>query len=119
VRQLTEGTAFRNCIFWGNNANLSDFNEFAVVLEQEESQIYFFNDCALDTDLDVSDGPHYLNIRNGLTPPFEAAADGDFHLNTTSNAWQAQSIGFPDLDLDGVSRSSNFPPEKGCYEFAD
>lgn len=112
-------TWFHNCIFYGNNATLSNFNEFVVDMVEEQSQDYRFEFCAVDTDQDVSNGLRYNGITNGIAPPFVNASASDFHLSV--NATSVWNGGFtdgpsflPNFDLDQFGR--NFPGRKGCYE---
>ena len=116
VRPL-ENTLFRNCIMWGNNAGLTDFNEFAVAIQEDEfvpPASYFFSNCAVDTDEDVEDPTFYLNILNGATPPFTSVNSNDFTLNNSTSIWQCPFVDTAPIDLAGVGRFSNI--EKGCYE---
>ncbi len=118
VRPLTN-TWFHNCIVWGNNAGLSNFNEFFVDIENEQAQDYRFEHCAVATTIDLSDENRFSSIINGATPPFISAAAGNFRLSP--NAASIWSGGFiqgdtwsPVTDLDLIPRI--FPGWKGCYE---
>ena len=118
IRPLTN-TWFHNCIMWGNNASLSDYNEFLVDLQQEESQEYNFQFCSIDTDIDLTNPARYTGIVNGTVPPFIDPAMSDFKLSpNASTVWNG---GFPvgdtwnpPTDLDQLPRS--FPGRRGCYE---
>lgn len=117
VRPLTD-TWFHNCIMYGNNAALSDFNEFVVDIQQPEFQDYRFEFCAVDTDLDLSDVARFNQMVNSVTPPFVSAAGGDFHLvSSASSTWNGGFVSetwSPPTDLDGFTRL--LPGRKGCYE---
>lgn len=118
VRPLTN-TWFHNCIMWGNNANLNEFSEFIVDIQNDEQHAYRFEFCSVDTEQDMSSSIRFNGMINGTPPPFIAPNSIDFHLSTNiSSAWQA---GFPlgdswspSTDLDGVGRS--FPGRRGCFE---
>jgi hypothetical protein len=118
-RRSIQDTWFHNCIFWGNNATLSNFNEFVVDMVDDELQDYRFEFCALDSDQNVADGLRYNGIINGISPPFVNSSAGNFHLSANATSlWDgeftvAQSF-LPLFDLDQVSRS--LPGRKGCYE---
>ncbi|MFZ6051244.1 hypothetical protein [Halocola ammonii] len=117
VKQFTE-TRFRNCIMYGSNANQNDFNEFVVVLENEEMQDFEFSYCLVDTDENVSNSDGYSNMTNGIAPTFVSPGSGDFHLSSAPSAMQGTPEDMPTtLDLDNQFRV--FPPEKGCYEFVN
>jgi hypothetical protein len=118
VRPLTN-TWFHNCIMWGNNANLNQFSEFIVDVQNDDQHDYRFEYCSVDAEQDLSSPLRFYEMVNGTTPPFVAPSSGDFHLSVNiSSAWQA---GFPSgptwswpTDLDFISRS--LPGRKGCYE---
>ncbi len=116
VRTLNN-TWFHNCIIYGNNAALSDFNEFFVDIEQEQFQDYRFEFCAVDTDQDLSDPLRFNQMVNGVNPPFVAAEAADFHLSASTSTWNAGFVSpsfTPLQDLDALTR--NLPGRKGCYE---
>lgn len=108
---------FRNCILYGNNADLTDFSEFFIDLEEEDFQQFVFTNCFVDTERDVSDdGNHFFNISNNPSePPFEGPFDGDFDLPISINSnLTASQIGGVGEDIEGWSRFS--PTALGCYE---
>lgn len=120
IRPLTN-TWFHNCIMWGNNAGLTDFDEFLVDLEEEASQDYRFEFCSVDTDADISDPNRFNGMVNGTVPPFLDPLLNDFHLSANASAvWNG---GFPTggdtwsppTDLDQAQRSP-LPGRRGCYE---
>lgn len=117
VRPLVD-TEFKNCIMWGNNASLSDFNEFVAVMQESDAidpPEYVFTSCAVDTDVNVENSANFQFMVNGQSPPFVSVSNNDYHLNTSSSIWQTVTLSDQAfVDLDGVQRFSNI--EKGCYE---
>ena len=116
VRPLNN-TEFKNCIMWGNNANLTDFNEFAVAIETDEfvpPAEYVFNNCSVDTDINLTDPTIYTGMVNAQSPPFVSPSAGNFRLGNNLSIWGGTSTTIA-LDLDGVFRT--FPPTRGCYQF--
>lgn len=118
VRNL-EDTWFHNCIFWGNNAGLSDFNEFLVDLESPESQDVKFSFCAVSSNEDLSDAAVYSNIINNQTPPFNNPNEGNFRLGSNpASSWLGGFVAgdtwLPSADLEGEFRQP--PGRKGCFE---
>lgn len=112
-----EETLFRNCIFYGSNAELNDFDEFVVDMREEELQDYRFEHGLVDTDGDVNNGLRYFNMKNQQDPRFEAPYDGDFHLRSNSPALDAGVVqGTVFTDLDGNFRPAGLAPDMGCYE---
>lgn len=118
IRQLTN-TWFHNCIMWGNNASLSNFNEFVADIQEDAFQDYRFEFCSVDTEIDISDPNRFNGMINGTTPPFVSTLNNDFHLvPNASSVWEG---GFPvgqtfpiPTDLDAASRE--LPGRRGCYE---
>lgn len=118
VRPLID-CRFRNCIMYGNNAQLTDYNEFLVDLEEEESQDYAFSYCLVDTDSDV-DGGRYDNMST-LAPYLSGPSDFNFTISpagSTQNRMFGINFGnTPTLDIQG-----NGPYQgtyyKGCYNYA-
>ena len=110
-----EGSELNNCIVWGNNYSLTDFDELVLSVLSPPSEPIFRN-CALD----VQDEDFPLDLIQACTvddtPDFASISDRDFHLGSNNAIWnggQSQfSIG---LDLDGLPRSVGVP-DKGCYE---
>ncbi len=122
-RPFTASTEFRNCIIWGNNANLEDHDE--LTSDIYSPNIYtspLFRSCALDIQYDEFP----MNIigedcSTDLAPEFQSVISRDFHLTGNSSAWEGISSIPPfepsevSLDLDGMPRSTN-TPDIGCYE---
>ena len=118
LRTLNE-TWFHNCIMYGNNAELSDFNEFLVDIQEDDFQDYRFEYCGVDTDQDLSNEARFLNMVNGQQPPFIDTFTGNFRLSgNASSSWNdGTPLGptcTPGSDLEGTIRQ--FPSTKGCYE---
>jgi len=122
-RPFVEGTEFRNCIIWGNNANLDDHDELTSNLFN--ASIYsspLFNSCGVDVQ--DEDFPQTIlsdNCTTDAEPPFHSVIFRDFHLEGNNTIWDGISS-IPPLsaadvstDLDGAPRST-FSPDIGCYE---
>lgn len=110
-----EGSKLNNCIFWGNNAELTDFDELIVSVLSPLSQPLFYN-CALD----VQDQDFPLTLLESCTlddaPDFASITNRDFHLASNNAIWNGGASQFAiGLDLDGLPRSVGVP-DKGCYE---
>ena len=69
IRNFGEAV-FENCIMHGNNAQLSDFSEWILDLEDLEVVSYEFSSCYVDSDEDLSDdGAHFFNMKKSENPP--------------------------------------------------
>ena len=122
-RPFAEGTEFRNCIAYGNNAGLDDFSEFfpdlfdptiynsplvthSAIHHQEEN----FPDWILDEFTTVNQ-----------IPPFSNTNEEDFALTGASVVWNGTAstdvfdVFDVSTDLLGMDRSLS-TPTKGCYE---
>lgn len=114
VRSL-DGSAFNNCIFWGNNYSLTDFDELVVSLLAPPAVPFIRNSA-----VDVQDEDFPLEILESTTtenvPPFASTSDRDFHLSSNNTLWDGGSSQFAiGLDLDGLPRVIGLP-DKGCFE---
>ena len=110
---------FRNCVFYGSNASLSEFGEFILDVDLPENENYKFENCVVDTEQDISDGQKFMNVSNNIAPSFISTADFDFRPTSNSVLREA---GIPiggalTLDLIGTSRADGFLPDIGCLEF--
>jgi hypothetical protein len=119
VRPLTD-CLFRNCIMYGNNAQLTDYNEFVVSLEEEELQDYEFKYCLVDTDIDVDGGP-YQNMTT-LAPYLSGPADFNFTISPAGSSQNRMfGINFgdtPTLDIQGNGPYTGIY-YKGCYNYSE
>jgi len=122
-RPFQTETEFRNCIVWGNNATLDDFDELvASILDPTVYSGQIFTSSALDVQ--DEDFPYNL-IASDCTleqePPFQSELSRNFRLEGNSAIWNGVSSMPPfdatevSLDLDGLPRST-FSPDKGCFE---
>ena len=105
-------TQIRNCIIYGNSANLTDFSELVVDLKEEESQDYLFSYCLVDYNESLADATRWDNIIN--QPPFFCDVyEHDFHLSTNSSRMIGGPFNSGVLDLD--LQETGF--WKGCYDY--
>jgi len=116
-------TEFRNCIAYGNNANLNDFSEVILdVLDPDWYTSPFFRASAIHHQEKTF--PDWLYDSSTILneqPPFVDATGGDFRLEGTASQWS----GIPStpefsaldvsVDLLGEPRNTMFPT-RGCYE---
>lgn len=111
VRPLIN-TVFTNCIMYGNNALLNDFNELAIDLAEPEMQSLFFEYCLVDTDINVDQDSRFVNCINGIAPPFCDGSGFNFKLsnNASSVVGKPNGVG---QDIRGVINGD----WKGCYDF--
>ena len=115
VRPLVN-CSFRNCIMFGSNAFLNDFNEFVIDVEESGSPQYLFEYCLVDTDINVNNGSQFNEMKNGLGPFFLNPGGGDFHISTNDSRMFGQPFETsPFSDLDDVVSSNPF--YKGCYNY--
>ena len=117
IRPLTE-TRFLNCIMWGNNAELDEFDELVIDLEGDDNDL-FIRGSAVDMD---ATGPSEWVEESSIdaAPPFADVFNRDFHILSGNNLWNGIGVptGLPLLstDLDGLPRVVGSAPDKGCYE---
>ena len=109
------GSAFNNCIFWGNNHSLTDFDEFVVSLLNPPTEPFIRH-----TAVDVQDVDFPLSILEDCTvddaPPFNSITSRDFHIESNNALWDGSFGQFSiPVDLDGNPRIIG-NPDKGCYE---
>lgn len=122
-RPFLSSTEFRNCLIWGNNATLNDFDELvSSILDPSFYTDQIFTSCSVD----VQDEDFPLNIIGDnctidLEPPFTSTINRNFRLEGNSSIWNGISSMPPfdaadvSSDLDGLPRST-FSPDRGCYE---
>ena len=114
IRSL-EGSEFRNCIVWGNNATLPDFDELAADLLAPPSDPLFLN-SAVDADAGLFPGDLLQGSSTAQAPPFFSVIDRDFHLASNASVWEGGASNFSIVrDLDGLPRAVGLP-DKGCFE---
>ncbi len=114
IRNL-EDTEFRNCIMYGNNADLSDYDEFVLNIEEEDTQDYKFSYCMVDTDEDVTSNMlRYEEVRKDFEVDFVDPFEDDFHLNDNHVKLRGWNYGVTNLDIEWSPRLTNF--NLGCYE---
>jgi hypothetical protein len=108
IFQVTD-SRFRNCIMYGNNAQLSDYSEFVVNMEDEAAQQYSFLSCLVDSEFDLSDPNRYSEMVINQAP----FLCDNFKISQASSRMQGsgQVPGAPDLA--GVFNGD----WKGCYDF--
>jgi hypothetical protein len=122
-RPFLDGTEFRNCIIWGNNAELEDHDELTSNLYDASIYSDLFTACGVDVQ--DEDFPQFILSDNTTTdaePPFiSTSLNRNFRLDSNSPIWSGISSIPPftasevSSDLDGMPRST-FSPDKGCYE---
>ena len=117
IRQLTE-SRFLNCVMWGNNAELDEFDELVVDLEGDVNDL-LLRGCAVD--LDAAGSAEWIEESTlDEAPPFANVFIRDFHLASSNSLWNGVGVpaGLPFLstDLDGLPRVVGSAPDVGCYE---
>ena len=116
VRALVD-CDFNNCIMFGNNAFLTDFNEFVVDVDATTTNDFKFRYCLVDTDQSVEDGGDvYTGMSNNQGPFFCNPSAGDFRVNSLGVLMEGQT-GFANYlqdDIEGITWS---PIMKGCYSY--
>jgi hypothetical protein len=110
-----DGSLFNNCIFWGNNHSLTDFDEFVVSMINPP-----VNPIIRYSAVDVQDIEFPLSILENCTvdqvPPFASVTSRDFHIDSNNALWDGSFGQFSiPVDLDGNPRIIG-NPDKGCYE---
>jgi len=115
VTRSLEGSEFRNCIIWGNNAGLTDFDELVSDLINPPSEPIIRYSAV---DVQDEDFPNEIlfECSTDEAPPFASTIDRDFHLGSNSSLWEGESSQFfIPTDLDGLPRNVGIP-DKGCFE---
>ncbi len=108
--------SFNNCIMYGNNAFLANFNEFVVDVDASITNEYIFRYCLVDTDTNVENDANYLDMSNQQAPQLCSPANGNFQISVLSSLMtgSVQNTNFLPADISGLSWS---PMMKGCYNF--
>lgn len=114
IRSL-EGSRFNNCIIWGNNATLDDFDELVADLANPPASP-LITQSAVDVQDEDFQFDLLLDCTTDAAPPFANTPDRDFHLTGNNSLWEGGNAQFPiATDLDGLPRVVGLP-DKGCYE---
>ncbi len=118
VRSLGD-SRFRNCAFYGDNANLTDYSEFIVDVEMPEMENYFFQNCLVDSEQDLSDEVKFISLINQQNASFVDPTFGNFRptLNSPLREAAIPLGGALGEDLAGVSRFGGVPPDIGCLQY--
>jgi hypothetical protein len=117
VREIYE-SRFNNCIMFGNNAFLTDFNEFLLDLDDGAPTDYRFRYCLVDTEESVEDdGVHFESMSNSQAPLFCNTTEGNFKLSSSGLLMAGTSVSVNNLpeDIEGTSWGSQV--WKGCYAY--
>jgi hypothetical protein len=109
------GSIFNNCIFWGNNYALTDFDELVVsILNPPVDPI--IRHSAIDVDDEEFPQAILENCTQDQVPPFVSVTSRDFHIDSNNSLWDGSFSQFSiPVDLDGNPRIIG-NPDKGCYE---
>jgi hypothetical protein len=111
TRPLLE-TEFRNCIMYGNNAFLNDFDEFIIDLVEDANPQYAFKYCLIDSELNVNDdGNHWESMINQQAPFLCNPSNLNFKISNGSS----RMIGGPFGQFDITQNETG--DWKGCYDF--
>jgi hypothetical protein len=102
---------------FGNNAFLSDFNEFLLDLDDAAPTNYLFRYCLVDTDESVeNDGIHFEDMSNGQAPLFCNTELLNFRISANSDIMQGVfSPSAEQFDIEGNFWSGQV--WKGCYAY--
>ena len=117
VREIYD-SQFNNCILFGNNAFLTDFNEFLLDLDDGAPTNYRFRYCLVDTDESVEDdGVHFESMSNNQAPLLCNPAEGNFRLSSSGLLMAGTAVSVNNLpeDIEGTSWASQV--WKGCYAY--
>lgn len=111
VRTLVD-CAFRNCIMYGNNAFLNDFDEFIIDVVEDELQQYAFRYCLVDTEINVNDdGNHWESMINQQTPFLCNPSNGNFSISNGGSRMLGGPFGQFDINQNETG------DWKGCYDY--
>lgn len=108
---------FGNCIVYGRNGE-----EVLYAFNDQAPYNYFFDNCLLKTEQEITDAAHYLDSFKNEDPLFFNPDSLDYHLDTLSPAIDRGKLQIVlespldiTLDLDQVNRADS--PDLGAYEF--
>jgi hypothetical protein len=121
VRDIYEST-FNNCIMFGNNAFLTDFNEFLLDLNEAPNQEvlldYRFRYCLVDTDESVEDdGNYFESMINNQAPFFCNSDEGNFRISAESDIMLGTDVSVNNKQTDIEGNFWGGQVWKGCYAF--
>ena len=117
-RSLGE-TRFRNCAFYGDNANQADYSELIVDVLDPEIEQYVFQNCLVDTEQDISDPLKFINLINQQNASFLDPSVYDFRP-TQNSPLREEALplgGALAIDLAGESRFTGSAPDIGCLQY--
>jgi hypothetical protein len=109
---------FNNCIMFGNNAFLSDFNEFSLDIDDGIPSGFVFRYCLVDTDENVEDdGTRFLDMSNNQAPFLCDPVNMNYHISSGGLVMSGNQASANPLteDIDGMSWGTQL--WKGCYAF--
>lgn len=108
---------FNNCIMYGNNAQLDDFNEFLIDTDDSSPAEYVFRYCLVDTDQSVEEGVSFVSMVNGIGPALCDPANFNFQVsaNPSSMIGSVANANPFNEDIDGNPWNSLWM--KGCYSY--
>jgi hypothetical protein len=117
VRDIYEST-FNNCIMFGNNAFLTDFNEFLLDLDEAGDANYRFRYCLVDTDESVEDdGNYFESMINNQAPFFCNSDEGNFRISAESDIMLGTDVSVNNKQTDIEGNFWGGQVWKGCYAF--
>jgi len=117
VREIYE-SAFNNCIMFGNNAFLTDFNEFVLDLDDAAPTDYRFRYCLVDTDESVEDdGLHFEEMTFNQSPFFCNTGEANFRIASSDDIMKGTSESVNNLQLDLEGNFWGGQVWKGCYAY--
>jgi hypothetical protein len=117
VREIYE-SRFNNCIMFGNNAFLTDFNEFLLDLDEAAPASYSFRYCLVDTDESVEDdGVHFEGMTVNQAPLFCNTAESNFRIASSADIMKGTAVSVNNLLLDIEGNFWGSQVWKGCYAF--
>ncbi len=117
VREIYD-SQFSNCIMYGNNANLTDYSEFLLDINESGPTNFRFRSCLVDANFSVeNDGNRFEGMTNNQAPLLCNPSAGNFRLSSNADIMKGTSVSVNNVspDLDGNFWS--VPVWKGCYAY--
>ena len=107
---------------FGNNAFLTDFNEFLLDLNEAPNQEvlldYRFRYCLVDTDESVEDdGNYFESMINNQAPFFCNSDEGNFRISAESDIMLGTDVSVNNKQTDIEGNFWGGQVWKGCYAF--